>query len=429
MTKRRSLPILAACFTLLCGIALAGCRGTAQPEPSKPTAPVPTDVQYRVRVQDSTGAPAPSGTVVTFFRDGEQVGMQVCDADGVAAKGLPTGEYTVKLQFTSGEDAYYYQTEDLILSAREPSLSVTIYATASGEQQELSVPQVTIDEDGWSIVTPIPTMVYALNEGCTYVQVQPNGKTYFLFTPTRSGVFEFSVRMGDGCTFAYYGSPNYIRDTPIQEIVEGVCTVSIEDAAVTGDPDNTICLVLAVESAQAEDCIVSIERVSDPAWTVSQEPWIIYETTAKLSLCTLPSDTELSDFDLTRAYDVVYNEVDGTYHLGSADGPQIYVYLTKNPRFVACFQTILNEGSVRAYFYDADGNFVKKEAYGTCLKEYISCADSKYGVYPLTEDLKYIIQSYGERQGWWNQNSMTCMIDVDDLYEASAWLFMCCYAE
>lgn len=422
--------LFAATLLALCMLSLAACHPQSVDDPTTPTEPSgSTDTLYEVRVRDSAGAPAPSGTVVTFFRDGAQVAMQVCDADGLAAKSLAPGDYTVTLRFTSGEDRYYISSEDLTLSAQKTALEVTLYPKASGAQVELSIPLVTIDEDGWSVVTPIPTMVYSLNEGCTYVEMQQSGKTYFLFTPTRGGIYELSVLSGEGCTFAYYGSPNYIRDIPMQDIVEGVCTVNIENAAVTGDPDNTIQLVLAVESEQAGSCIVRIDRVSDPAWSVSQEPWIIYQTTAALTQCTVPAQTKLNNFDLTRGYDLVYNESDGTYHLNSADGPQVYAYLTKDPRFVACFQTILSEGSVRAYFYDADGNFVKKEAYGTCLKEYIACADQTYGVYPLTQDLKYIIQSYGERQGWWKQGSMTCMIDIDDLNEASAWLFMCCYAE
>ncbi|MBR5279236.1 MAG: hypothetical protein IKU23_08285, partial [Clostridia bacterium] len=123
------------------------------------------------------------------------------------------------------------------------------------------------------------------------------------------------------------------------------------------------------------------------------------------------------------------------YHLNSADGPIVLVRLTEDSDYIACFYNILDRSGVSRYFYDNDGNFTKKVSYDKCLLEYIDCADETEGVYPLTEDLKHIIQNRGEYVGWWNpQSSGYIFKDERGINDLSinteiAWLLMCCYAE
>ena len=99
------------------------------------------------------------------------------------------------------------------------------------------------------------------------------------------------------------------------------------------------------------------------------------------------------------------------------------------------YQTILEHTGVTKYFYDEEGNFHRKETYSECLMEYIACADEAMGVYPLTEDLKYIVQQHGDYQGWWDPESRAYLfVDLDGNPEPGinhdiAWLLMCCYVE
>ena len=77
--------------------------------------------------------------------------------------------------------------------------------------------------------------------------------------------------------------------------------------------------------------------------------------------------------------------------------------------------------------------FVKKENYGDCLLEYIECVDEDNGVYPLTEDLKYIIQNKGEYAGWFDADNSSYIFKdesgnkVVGVNADISWLFMCCY--
>lgn len=420
-------PVTKILAAMLAALLLFGCAVPADPT----TQPASAEVMYCVQVTDANGDSV-SGTVVCFYQNGQQVAMQVCDEAGIARKSLPAGTYEIRLQYTAGADSFYCR-EDLTVSKDVPELTVLRYKRASGQQVSLNIPHVRteVDEYGlsWTITDSVETPVYPLHEGCTCVPVTAGERTYFLFTPDRAGQYALSVEDGENCVFGYYGNPNYIRQEPVQPIEDGVTIINIEAGAVTGEADNTATLVLAVDSEQADSCIVRIRRLGDPAWSVSQEEWIIYETTAQLSQCTLPEDATLKNFDLTASYKIIYNEQDGFYHLDSPDGKVIYAYLTRDPRFVDCFQTILENGTVRAYFYDDTGNFIKKEAYGQCLREYFPYADARLGVYPLTKDLKYIIQSFGDHRGWWNRSSSGFLLDVNDLNIESAWLFMCCYVE
>ena len=88
---------------------------------------------------------------------------------------------------------------------------------------------------------------------------------------------------------------------------------------------------------------------------------------------------------------------------------------------------------VQRYFFDAEGNYQKKESYSECLLEYIACMDQDKGVYPLTEDLKYIIQMEGDDSGWFDpENSLYLFkdanrINLDGINNEISWLFMCSY--
>ena len=89
---------------------------------------------------------------------------------------------------------------------------------------------------------------------------------------------------------------------------------------------------------------------------------------------------------------------------------------------------------VSCYFYDESGNFQKKENYAECLGKYIACVDENSGLYPLTEDLQYIIQRSGDQNGWWKQDGNYIFRNdsgenIPGINSDIAWLFMCCYIQ
>ena len=147
---------------------------------------------------------------------------------------------------------------------------------------------------------------------------------------------------------------------------------------------------------------------------------------------------QLTDFDLTAAgYTLVLGQ-DGFYHKDTADGPLVLVRLGKKSggsKYLDAFQTILEHSGITKYFYDESGKFLKKEKYDDCLIKYFEIMDEDSGLYPLNEDLKYIIQSRGEYAGWFEPSDSLYLFKdengnkVPGINNEIAWLFLCCYAE
>ncbi len=388
------------------------------------------EATYKVTVADSLGTPYSSGIVVKFMQNGEQAAMQACDENGVAEKTLPRGDYDIELSFTDGEENYYYE-EGGKLSSKETELTITLARKISSEPQVLYVGGGEFD-------------AYPVDPGCTYVDLVQGQRNYFLFIPTQAGTYEFSIEGGANAEIGYYGAPHFVQSTSAAEIVDNKFTISIKQAMIgTGDGGTSI-FVLGVDALDSDtnNCVIGINRIGDPQKTIEDEPWEVYEKTAELTEYSLPADAEIKEFDLTAssdAYNFVFNESDGFYHLDEADGPLVLVRLAEDCDYIACFATILEKQGSYKYFFDGNGteyeNFVKRENYTDCLNEYLGYVDENEGVYPLTEDLKYIIQQHGDHAGWWDIESPGYIFrdmdgnDLTDINIEIAWLLMCCYID
>lgn len=403
MKRTSALLAMLLCFALL----LTGC-GKAESG----------DVTYTVTVKDALGTPYTTGVVVKFLQNGEQVAMQPCDENGTAAKTLAAGDYTVELSFTDTETTYHYD-KDLTLTAEKTALDVVLAEGVKGEATPLSVGSEECD-------------AYPIAVGGTYVELAANRRNYFLFTPTGEGTYKFFVADGTDATLGYYGAPHFVQETSTVELTDGAFTISVSSSMIgTGDSGTSV-YVIGVDS-EATSCVLAVERIGAAQKTLEDEPWTIYEAKTEPAAYTLPAGAAIKEFDLTANYTVVLNEADGYYHLDTADGPLVLVRLAEDSDYIASFQTILDRSGVSKYFFDENGEFVKKESYSECLLEYIACADEAEGVYPLTEDLKYIIQQRGDYVGWWDVDSPSYLFvdaegyDIPDINHDIAWLLMCCY--
>lgn len=413
-----------ALAALLCfGTLLGACGGQDSNESTGGSSLSSTEAEYKVHVVDANGEPYTSGVIVCFMQNGTQVAMQAVDANGVAAKIMDKGTYTVELVFTGDADDYYYDNSGLELTAETTGLDVVLAYTV-GEGTSLYV-------DGESYTA------CQVGTGCTYVELTEGQRNYLLFTPEIAGTYEFTVS-GSNEPIGYYGSPYFVQSQSLTEVVDNAFEISVESSMIgTGNTGTTV-IVIGIDAGDSENCVLSVRRTGDPAWSVSSEPWNVYQTTAQLSSFELNADTQIHEFDLTAAadtYKLVFNENDGFYHLDSADGPLVLVRLTEDSKYLDSVEMVLSRSGMSAYFYNGDGSFDRKESYTECLLEYIEYADETFGVYPLTEDLMYIIQQRGSYVGWWDVDSASYLFldeasnPLTDINTEIAWLFMCCYAD
>ena len=356
--------------------------------------------------------------------------MQVVNEEGIAAKELEKGEYTVELQFTDDEAAYYYDQSGLTMTSPDEILEITLYNAISGEGQNLFAYSPASDGNR-------DHTAYHVGVGGTYVELEPGERNYFLFAPTEAGMYAFSAENTDA-VIGYYGAPHFVQQMTMIEPVDGVITESIKASMIGNNGTGTTVMVLGLDAVESTNAILKVERIGDPEWTVEDEPWHVYQATHTLAPYTLPAGATFGEFDLKAATDT-YNLVlddQGFYHLDSADGPLVLVRLGEasgGSAYLDSFQTILDHSGVTKYFYDENGEFVKKESYSECLLEYIKYMDEASGMYPLTEDLKYIIQMRGDHYGWFDSTSPGYIFldennnQVMGLNHEITWLFMCCY--
>lgn len=408
---KRIFALLLAAVMLL---TLAACGGSGE----APAANADGEIEYKVSVVDGTGAPYTSGVIVRFLKDGEQAAMQPVDASGAAVKTLAAGEYAVELMFTGDASEYHYDSEGLSVSAAAPALTITLTYTMSAEP-------VALHAQGKEM------QAYPVSEGSTYLTLTPGERNYFLYTPTAAGTYAFSSD-SEGAAIGYYGAPHFVQELSAAEVTDNTFSLSIR-ATMIGEGGGAVSVIGIDADENTDSCVLTIQRTGDPEWSVEDEPWQVYQPTVELKPFTLGSGS-LREFDLTASSDT-YNLVlgsDGFYHLDSENGPLVLVRLTKDPKYLPCFKNILDRSGVNRYFFDDNGEFLKKETYDQCLLAYIECADEESGTYPLTEDLKYIIQQRGEYAGWWDLNGSYLFVDenqvpVDGINADIAWLFMCCY--
>ncbi len=412
--------LMAAALALCLTFTLCACAGTpAQTEPSQPASNVAEgEAAYRVNVMDAQGNPYSAGVVVRFMQNGTQAAMQVVNENGVAEKALAKGDYTVELVFTDAEAAFHYDQSDLTLTADKTELTVVLAKAVGGQAQQLYANGKDYE-------------AYRVEVGSTYVELTPGDRTYFLFAPTQAGTYKVTTSEA-GAVVGYYGAPHFVQSESAAEVVDNAFTISISAGMVGTGDTGTAVLVIGVDSVELESCMLSIERIGEAEHTISDEPWTEYVTTHTPEAFTLKLEAgqKLTYVDIEGSaedYQVVLGE-DGYYHMGAADGPVVYVNLGKDAPHISFQVVIQGDGPmggapVRKYFFDENGEFVKKEDYTDILISYFDCMDETYDVYPLTEDLKYIIQNGGE--GWWDVNSPDYILDGCN--PEIAWLFACCY--
>ena len=388
--------------------------------------PTANTVDYTVKLVDGTGA-AQSGVTVAFYSDAnELLAQRTSNADGVTVARLEKGNYIIKV---TGTTLRYDQH--------------TAVMTPSKTTLELILAPLYDKTTSTTLTDPLDyeyKKAYYVSEGATYVELVPGTRNYFLFEPTRSGTFRFTT-VNSQATVGYYGTPFFIMSTHAgEDIVNNAFTLSVSDVGPS--------YVLGIDvPANISGTTLTIVRVGEPGWSVADEPWTIYTGSHVPTKFTLPANTRLVDMDITADHqELVYNQQDGYYHLNSANGPVVYLRFNHSP-YVNLIDILANQG-IRAYLYDTNGSFLRKEEYTSYLSQYyyephpsydsdgtpVNMLDSTKMVYPLNADLIYILQTYTEAKQWDDPNSPNYLFKdsggniVPGINNALAWMFALCYA-
>ena len=253
--------------------------------------------------------------------------------------------------------------------------------------------------------------VYTLTEGKTKLALN-EGLNYYLFVPEASGTYEFAITKGEA-TVGYYGASTYVMSENIAEDkTETGFTLSISEQMLGND------MVLGITASKGGEAVIKITRTGEAQKTVEDIPVTEYQNTHAPHDHTVPDGVLLYDFriDSGEEYNLVLGD-DGFYHLDSKDGALVYAVLGKKPRISGIFDSfeqMKNYRGITCTFTDEDGNITERVDYTAAMTAYVNAMDDRKGVYPLTEDLKHMIQRIGENWGWYDENSPGYLFTDDE---------------
>ena len=373
--------------------------------------------KYRVKVLDGEGKALTTGVIVKFMKDGQQIAMQPVNGEGVAEKELERGNYTVELTFTSSETTGHYDVSAAVLTADKTELELSLVNALGTECYDLVVGEETYT-------------AFAVNAGSTYTPVKASKRNYFLFTPTVAGNYRLSVD-NNAVKVGYYGSPYFVQALSAVDVIDNAVTLSVNEGSIGGT------YVFGLDGIDADtNVIMNIIRIGDPTLSFDDLPWTEYKTSHTPAPYTLNlGGKSLKYMDIkgkTEDYKVIYNDADGFYHFGTADGPIVLMHLDKKAPNLSLQTVIEGDGlgggaPIRKYFFDGKGtapeNLVKREDYTDILRNYFANMDPNAGVYPLTKDLEYIIKT--ACSGWWTKDDPDYIFT--DCNPELGWMFALCY--
>ena len=394
---------------------------------------------YEITVVDENGAPCPN-IIVELYNGEEKIATKITSADGVVkcSEEHPVeaaeAPFTVKLISPDGK-ALNYDEESAKISDGAEKIRIELFKTTL----DLPTEPLYLDSD-------LPAMAPIMSEGRYRVDLKA-GANYFVFYATARGQYKISsgfVKSGEAVPVGYYGAPHFVQSQNIAA-TDGTGDVFIEDSALIfnirafnagEDYYSSSRYVVRVDASADSEAFIEIKCI-DKNLPLSKEelPWedVLLpkdpvEYTPGFSVDSADELPAVSVIDPD--FKAVYNSNDGFYHVGTADGPIIFVKLSVDSPYLASFKTIMETTQLRCYIYDEEGNLVSKRNYHDMMEKYITAAGD-LGIYPLTSYLKDALSTIGDAWGWYASganNIFTGKFTVS-VVPGNAYLFACCYYE
>ena len=374
-----------------------------------------TKITYTVLILDNAEEPMTETINVNLTKDGTSVAMATAQ-NGIATFSVLPDYYTVELDVTENAD-FYYEKEGLTLSPELTSLAIILYSRLSEA--------TTIN--GYSTKLDAFCDFEATHIGGTYVEALAGDRTYFLFEPKDQGRYKISLDTSAALMLGCFGDSNVpLRNNIAENLENNSFVLNIKPSNIG------ITYVLGITSTEkvTVSCPLTIKRIGDAVLDITDIDFdiITAENLPEKFFHSCVNDTvTITDLDITdKNLSVVLNKADGFYHLGTADGPLVYMRIGTPSQYLDALAVVANTAGLSCYFYDENGVLDRKEQYNQLFLDYAEIADPIAGLVPLTEELAYAIQSTGNGAGWWDFRTPTYLFGGTDISPTRAWLFACC---
>jgi hypothetical protein len=423
--------IIALLLVLAMMLALASC---VQPDDGESGENLDGKIDYKVTVLDPFGAPM-SKMVVSIFDGEEQVEMRLTNDDGVAKPKAPLSgdSFTVKISSTDTNKKVAYDESLCVLKDGEEEITVVVYDSVEDLPVMDLWPQN--NESGEPVEAPV------LNGGGYMVDLA-KGENYFVFTASMRGLYTISATSSAETSVEYRGGPHYVQGYNIASSDdsgdvymsgESLC-FKIRGFNVGGDGGSSSLYVIMISSSADAKGVITFGYTDELSMSLQELPWNEYMLPAAPAPYVVPEKGAegfaLTDVDVTsKTLNIVYNNSDKLYHVGSEDGPVLLVRLTSSSKYLPSLKSISETDPFAVYVYDDNGEFVDKIIYQTMLEQYCAAADPDHGVVPLDSHLLEAITNYGNAatHGWFGTSSTIFGEDQANVNPALAVYFACCY--
>ena len=359
------------------------------------------EIEYRVFVVNQNGKPYKDVLLRFDSEDGSISVTESVPASGKVKVILPETNYTVTLVFTAG-NTMGYETTTAKLTPSNTSITIEVAPYVTGESE-----MIYVNNGDYEAIN--------VGAGNSYVDMGGADIRFFLFTPEETGVYTFTTTNPDAA-IGYWSTSFFAFDCSAEYVKNNVCTLEVKSVGPT--------YVISVKGGEGiSGTILKIERTGD-----IQEDTMVYETYEGATTPTKPlvvNETGAKTyFNLSQAYDLVKGD-DGLYHIGTADGPVVYMDLT-GVRYGISISALVSNSAMVKYEYTADGKPAKRTDYTPCMTSYVENVDEKLGVYVLTDDLITILQNHGIHAGWYDRNDRGYLFGEESVLEGNGWMFLLC---
>ena len=408
-------------------------------------------ITYQVTVLDGNGDPATGGIYVTW-QNADTVMTAAVGSDGTATAQLPANGYTVMLTLTGSYKNCRYDTASAIATAAHPSITVHIAEPISdtAKQTAYNSGNSTLITKDVSIGS---TYVLLSSSQSNYAVVDGTAYCFFRFQIKEEGRYGFSVT--NGAPISNWGTNTFFIQNGSTEEEREANAFELELKADNfAGEDHVLSLIFAVEVTDAYDCtILQVKYLGEAEYTYLDAPFVEFEGTQTPEVEYADGEAvaiaenifKLDAQGKTLTYvdmltDVAVKGEDGYYHLNTEDGPILYVNLGADAPYISMGTMVgaigeYGTGFKKIFFNEdgtpevnADGTY-RKEDYTAAMVAYALHADPTTGVYPLNDDLIYMIQNGGEAKGWYTPGSGAYLFENSDLTvnPELIWMFAVCY--
>lgn len=377
-----------------------------------------TGIEYTVTAVDANGD-ALKNIVVTFNQNGRPVTMAVAP-EGTATAVLPAGTYTVTLTSASGA-SLKFDAAQATLTENKTSTVITVAEKINTDK---------VGSAWWGYYYDVSTGSIWLDLKNVKNYVEDYGCYMYVFAPTQPGIYRFSVSAGP--VLGYYGGINFPSGPSYStDCEEGYFEITVRSGEFESGNQPNYVIGLQRNGGPAEATMTIVRTADAPVELekVVYEPVCQIQQTGKIT-------GKQTYVDMTKPA-VIEKGSDGFYYLG---GKKLYVNISKEAPYLTFNQMLgLNydeasgqwsSGSMgtglRGVVYE-DGKALYMEDFTQCMTDYIMASDPSSGLYPLNDDLIYMIQISGAYMGWWDASNPNFLLaNVEGLNPESGWMFAVC---